>query len=127
MLVAAVKAAVLNLQKTWKRLKNRSSSRELYWPIAKPYQPTSPRVDRRVIGSTGAVWLDGDGDGVWTSAFAYAQRLVREAGTDVPRQRRLADSIVYATARAVGGVVWTQDEDFDGLPDVQYVAKRRGS
>jgi predicted nucleic acid-binding protein len=39
----------------------------------------------------------------------------------------LADSIVYATARAVGGVVWTQDEDFDGLPEVQYVPKRRGS
>jgi predicted nucleic acid-binding protein len=39
----------------------------------------------------------------------------------------LADSIVYATARAVGGVVWTQDEDFDGLPDVQYFPKRRGS
>jgi toxin FitB len=39
----------------------------------------------------------------------------------------LADSIVYATARLVGGVVWTQDEDFDGLPDVQYFAKRGGS
>ena len=35
----------------------------------------------------------------------------------------LADSIVYATARAVGGVVWTQDQDFDGLPDVQYFPK----
>jgi toxin FitB len=30
----------------------------------------------------------------------------------------LADSIVYATERGVGGVVWTQDEDFYGLPDV---------
>lgn len=39
----------------------------------------------------------------------------------------LADSIVYATARAAGGVVWTQDEDFEGLPDVQYFPKRRGS
>ena len=39
----------------------------------------------------------------------------------------LADSIVYATARAVGGVVWTQDEDFDGLADVEFVSKRRGS
>ena len=37
----------------------------------------------------------------------------------------LADSVVYATARAVGGVVWTQDGDFEGLPDVQYVPKRR--
>ena len=35
----------------------------------------------------------------------------------------LADSIVYATAMRVGGVVWTQDEDFDGLPDVAYFPK----
>ena len=39
----------------------------------------------------------------------------------------LADSIVYATARGVGGVARTQDEDFDGLRDVQYVPKRRGA
>ena len=35
----------------------------------------------------------------------------------------LPDSIVYATARSVGGVVWTQDADFEGLPDVRYVPK----
>ncbi|MEN9508488.1 MAG: hypothetical protein RLZZ621_1051 [Gemmatimonadota bacterium] len=35
----------------------------------------------------------------------------------------LADSVVYATAREVGGVVWTQDADFDGLPDVYYYPK----
>jgi hypothetical protein len=54
--------------------------RELYWPIARPYQPTSPVVQRRVIGSTGAVWLDGDGDGRRTSARGYAQRLLTETG-----------------------------------------------
>jgi hypothetical protein len=59
--------------------------RELYWPSAKPYQPTSPAVDRRVIGSTGAVWVDRDGDGRRTSAAEYAQRLLRDAGADVPR------------------------------------------
>lgn len=47
----------------------------LYWPIAKPYQPTSPVVRRRVLGVTGAVWLDGDGDGKRTSACEYARRL----------------------------------------------------
>ncbi len=56
--------------------------RELYWPIARPYQPTSPIAGPRVLGSTGAVWLDADGDGGRTSAFAYAQRLVRDAGED---------------------------------------------
>jgi hypothetical protein len=45
-------------------------------PIAKPYQPTSPVVERRVIGSTSAVWIDSDGDGQRTSARAYAQRLM---------------------------------------------------
>jgi uncharacterized protein with PIN domain len=35
----------------------------------------------------------------------------------------LADSMVYATARAVGGIVWTQDDDFDGLDGVRYVPK----
>ena len=39
----------------------------------------------------------------------------------------LADSIVYATARAVDGIVWTQDEDFSGLPHVQYIPKRANS
>ena len=35
----------------------------------------------------------------------------------------LADSTVYATALRVGGVVWTQDDDFEGLPDVEYFPK----
>ena len=35
----------------------------------------------------------------------------------------LADSVVYATMQPVGGVLWTQDVDFSGLPDVQYIPK----
>lgn len=40
------------------------------------------------------------------------------------RRLALADSLIYATARTVGGVVWTQDAHFDGLPHVRYVPKR---
>jgi hypothetical protein len=57
----------------------------LYWPIAKPYQPTSPHVNRRVVGCTGAVWVDGDGDGERTCAYAYGQKLARGAGESVPK------------------------------------------
>jgi hypothetical protein len=57
----------------------------LYWPIARPYQPTSPQVERRVMGATGAVWVDADGDGQRTCAHAYAQRLVKEHGTAVAK------------------------------------------
>ncbi len=43
-----------------------------YWPIPRTYQPTSPDWQPYVIGSTGPVWLDADGDGKWTSAYDYA-------------------------------------------------------
>ena len=36
----------------------------------------------------------------------------------------LADSIIYATAQSVGATVWTQDADFEGLPDVTFIAKK---
>lgn len=35
----------------------------------------------------------------------------------------LADSIIYATAQRFGATVWSQDEDFQGLPTVRYFAK----
>jgi len=36
----------------------------------------------------------------------------------------LADSVVYATGRVHGALVWTQDSDFEGLEGVRYTPKR---
>jgi predicted nucleic acid-binding protein len=36
----------------------------------------------------------------------------------------LADSVVLATARAHNAVLWTQDQHFDGLDGVRYMAKK---
>jgi predicted nucleic acid-binding protein len=36
----------------------------------------------------------------------------------------MADSVVLATARAYGAILWTQDADFKHLPDVQYKKKK---
>lgn len=36
----------------------------------------------------------------------------------------MADSIVLATARRYDATLWTQDQHFDGLPDVRYFPKR---
>ncbi len=76
---------------------------ELYWPIARPYQPTSSAAERRVIGVTGAVWLDGDGDGKRTSAYEYARRLYDASGpkaADVVQA--LADYDEAVAAQAAG-------------------------
>jgi predicted nucleic acid-binding protein len=32
----------------------------------------------------------------------------------------MADSVMLAAARAFGATLWTQDEHFEGLPDVRY-------
>ena len=43
----------------------------------------------------------------------------------VERKLPMADSIILATALVHGAVVWTQDADFEGLPNVQYRPKER--
>ena len=73
----------------------------------------------------------GESDALQAVALMQQGRLVEldpslalasaKAGLD--HKLPLADSVVYATAQRVGGIVWTQDDDFDGLPNVEYFAK----
>ena len=35
----------------------------------------------------------------------------------------LADSLIYATAQRFEATLWTQDDDFEGLPNVRFFAK----
>jgi len=44
------------------------------------------------------------------------------ASVGVKHQLPLADSVMYATARAFDATLWTQDADFEGLPQVRYRA-----
>lgn len=36
----------------------------------------------------------------------------------------MADSFIYAVGQLEGAVIWTQDVDFNGLPGVNYKAKK---
>lgn len=36
----------------------------------------------------------------------------------------LADSIIFATAHKHSALLWTQDDDFEGLPNVRYVSRK---
>jgi len=77
----------------------------------------------------------GDGEALQAAALmqqgtvvdldAALSLVAAKAGID--HKLPLADSIVYATGTSVDGVVWTQDEDFDGLPDVKFFAKGKRS
>lgn len=35
----------------------------------------------------------------------------------------MADALILATAKSFNATLWTQDSDFEGLPNVQYIAK----
>ncbi|KAA0992637.1 CehA/McbA family metallohydrolase [Dyadobacter aurulentus] len=54
-----------------------------FWQIAKPYQPTSTTWIKKVMGSSGAVFVDADRDKSWSSAHTYAERLIRESKEDI--------------------------------------------
>jgi hypothetical protein len=56
-----------------------------YWPIARPFQPSSRAWDPPVIGATNPIWIDGDGDGKFSSAHTYAKKLLSRFGPDPAR------------------------------------------
>jgi hypothetical protein len=53
-----------------------------YWPIPKPYQPSSRAWEPRVLGATNPIWVDGDGDGQFTAPRAYAKEIIQRVGAD---------------------------------------------
>jgi hypothetical protein len=99
--------------------------RELYWPIAKPYQPTSPLVKTWVIGSTGAVWVDGDGDGQRTSASEYARRLVQDHGKQLPKLWERMSRYDEAVAVQVAALLHAQGVSVQAA-EVLAAAKKAG-
>jgi hypothetical protein len=72
-----------------------------YWRTAKPYQPTSPGFEAQIVGASGAVWLDADGDGHPSPAYDYAKRLSdRTAGNLPALLKALADFDEAVAAQA---------------------------
>jgi hypothetical protein len=54
-----------------------------FWPTAKSYQPMSPQWEAHVIGCSGAVWVDGDGDTRRTAPREYAERLFGQSNPTI--------------------------------------------
>jgi hypothetical protein len=58
--------------------------REPYWPLSRPYQPSTPLWNPRVIAITNPVWIDADGDGTFTSPRALAAKVLAQHGKNLP-------------------------------------------
>jgi hypothetical protein len=83
----------------------------LFWSLGKPYQPTSPHVDLHVVGITGTVWIDGDGDGQRTSAREYAAREVERTKSDLQKLCTALESYDLSTAAQAASLLQTQGVD----------------
>ena len=84
-----------------------------FWPIAKPYQPRSPRWEPRIIGSSGAVWIDADGDGKISSAYEYAKALVEKSEGKIERLLDLLQPYDESVAIQAAGILMEEKR----LPD----------
>jgi predicted nucleic acid-binding protein len=49
---------------------------------------------------------------------------VNAASYGITHKLPLADSIIFATAQRYDATLWTQDQDFDGLPGVRFYARQ---
>ncbi len=79
---------------------------------------------RREKGETAALYA------ITTMEQARVVEVDREialtaAGLSADLKIPMADSIILATARLFGATLWTQDADFEGMPDVRYFPKER--
>jgi uncharacterized protein with PIN domain len=109
-------------------------------PSAPHFANAIEDVDRLVVSAicltevfTVVARQRGEGDALQVAAVMQQGRVIEldatlalsAAALALEHKLPLADSIVYATARLVDGMVWTQDNDFEHLPHVQYVLKSR--
>jgi hypothetical protein len=85
-----------------------------YWRTAKPYQPTSPDWTPTSIGCSGAVWIDGDGDGKRSAAHAYARLAYKQAEGDL--KELLAQLGEFDSATAAQGAFLYQRARQTGAP-----------
>lgn len=85
-----------------------------YWPINEPYQPMSIEWTPRLIGSTGAVWIDGDGDGKRSSAYYYAQRVLQRTNNDPKKTLKLLASYHESVSVQAAALLWKNGTDLLG-------------
>lgn len=70
-----------------------------YFETPRPYQLSSKVFNPRLIGATNPIWVDGDGDGRYSSPYATAGRIVR--GEGVLQRLEKMDSAVAVQAASL--------------------------
>ena len=98
-----------------------------YWPIVKPFQPISKSWRPYTMGSTGAVWIDSDGDGKISSAFDYANELTRRFEKDYASLINALSSYDEAVSVQAAALLYKKGIDLSSLPVTNALSKASSS
>ena len=97
--------------------------RGLWWPIARPYQPDSAVWNPQMMGLSGAVRVDADGDGRFQCAAEYAKRIWRSADGNPLSAIHMASDFDAAVQLQLADLLYQQNRDaFFG--EVLSIARR---
>ncbi|MFI5455523.1 MAG: CehA/McbA family metallohydrolase [Isosphaerales bacterium] len=85
-----------------------------FWAVPHPYQPSSRTWTPRVLGVANPIYIDGDGDAVWTSPMQYAKRMIERVGTQAARLLPALESYDEAVAAQAAGLCQAAGRDVRG-------------
>ena len=91
-----------------------------YWPIARPYQPDSKEWSPTVIGASGAVWLDEDGNGEKNSAYDYARDLVNSSEGSFQKLLEQLEGFDQAVIIQSAGIFFNNKQQIFPLSDEMH-------
>ncbi len=99
--------------------------------VSRPAEIIVPSICLIEVGRYMARSFGEEAAGIAQQAMARSELVPLEAALageavrlGLKHKLALADSIIYASARAMGATLWTLDGDFEGLPNVKYFSKR---
>ena len=93
-----------------------------YWPIPRPYQPSSRRWEPRVIGSTNPIWVDADEDKKYTCPRAYAKSVIERTGPDPAKLLPALATFDEVVAAQAASLCQAAGRDIRGL-EFQHLLK----
>ena len=82
-----------------------------FWESPRSYQPTSRKHEPLVQGATNPIWIDGDGDGKFTTARGYAHRLVKIHGRSLPKLLAALEPFDQAVAEQAAELLVAAGQD----------------
>jgi len=86
-----------------------------FWAIPRPYQPSSKTWISKVIGVTNPIYVDGDGDGRYTSPRGYAKTLYRNHKKNLPALFKTLEDYDQAVVAQTASLLHADGVDLDSF------------